>query len=57
MHSISREFLKIEDVLPGLSEDPSAVVIILHIFLWPATTMRGLSDSILSSAKSHPSRF
>ena len=29
---ISREFLKIEDVLPGLSEDPSAVIVIVHNF-------------------------
>src|SRR5260370_35422317 len=30
---ISRECLKIDAVLPGLSDDPSDVVIILHIFV------------------------
>jgi hypothetical protein len=53
---ISRELLKIENVLPGLSEDPSAVIIVLHI-LWPVTAIRGLSDSILSNVEIHSSRF
>jgi len=45
-----------KNVLPGLSDDRGR----RHhffIFLWPPTTIRGLSDSILSSADIHSSRF
>ena len=53
---ISREFLKIDDVLPGLSEDPWAVVIILHIFV-AGDDDTWLERLILSNAEIHSSRF
>src|SRR5712692_1406993 len=45
---LSGEFLKIKNVLPGLSDDPWAVVIILHIL------MAGDDNTGLERLRLHP---